>query len=41
MKWDIDTDKKVKIPLDIFSPVVSDSRGGAHPRFQAIEPAFV
>ena len=32
---------KVKIPLDIFSPFVSNSRGWYSSRFQAVEPALV
>ena len=32
---------KVKVPLDNFCPVVFDSRGSAHPCFQAVEPAFL
>ena len=32
---------KVKVPLDIFTPVVSNSRGRCSYRFQAVEPALV
>ena len=32
---------KVKVPLDIFSPVVSNSRGRCTSRFQAVQPALV
>ena len=32
---------KVKVPLDIFSPVMSDFRAQCSSRFQAIEPALV
>ena len=32
---------KVKVPLHIVSPVVSDCRGGCSFQFQAIEPALV
>ena len=32
---------KVKVPLDIFSPVVSNFRGRCSSRFQAVEPVLV
>ena len=32
---------KVKVPLGISSHLCSTLGGGAHPRFQAVEPTFV